>query len=544
MSRMTCMRTVQAVVTLGLALGGAGCVERAATAPDDPYLWLEELHGARALAWVADQNAATVGRFARSESFSAARAGVLAVLDSEARIPYVGKRGALYYNFWQDNQNPRGLWRRTTLEQYRTAQPQWEVLLDVDALGRAEGRPWVFEGVEWMRPSFKCCLVSLSPEGGDAAAVREFDPLARRFVKGGFELPVAKSTVGWIDQNAIYVGSDFGPGSMTESGYPRIAKLWRRGTPLAKAETVFECKPDDVTAWAEHDPTEGFHRDFVGVLHDFYRSDMYLLGPGGERTHVDVPPDADADVHREWLLVQLRSGWNVGGRQYPSGALLAARFEDFLAGKRDFVELFRPTATASLAGWTWTRHHLVLNILDDVASRLEVLTPAAAGDWKREPLGGAPKYSSVDVVDADADNSDEYWLAVTGFLSPTSLLRGVLGESGPETIKQEPAFFDAAGLQVSQHFATSKDGTRVPYFEIAPKAMLLDGSHRTLLYGYGGFEESLKPWYDGATGRAWLGRGGVYVVANIRGGGEYGRPTGCAPARTSPRWPRTWCGGT
>ena len=524
---MVISKAIWLVLALGVTFIGAGCANPTANptagATDDPYLWLEDLHGAKAMGWVAAQNAATTKRFAQGPSFAATQASVLEVLDSAARIPYVGKRGTLYYNFWRDKNNPRGLWRRTTLAEYRTAQPKWEVLLDIDALGQAEGRQWVFEGVEWMRPAYKHCLVRLSPEGGDAVVVREFDPVAKAFVKGGFELPAAKTDVGWIDENTIYVGTDFGPGSMTESSYPRIVKRWKRGTPLTQAETVFECRPDDMTAWAFHDPTEGFERDFVGVQHDFYRSDMYLLGPKGERTHVDVPDDAQTDVHREWLLVQLRSPWNVGGKEYQRGALIAIRFDDFMAGKRGFVELFRPTATTSLAGYSWTRHHLILNILDDVASRMDVLTPAAAGgEWGRQPLTGAPKFSSVDVVDTDADNSDEYWLSVTGFLSPTSLERSVLGAGALETIKREPAFFDASGFEVSQHFVTSKDGTRVPYFQIAAKGLKLDGGNRTLLYGYGGFEESLKPWYSGVTGRAWLARGGVYAVANIRGGGEYG----------------------
>jgi prolyl oligopeptidase len=509
-------------LALGLALAASGCVNQSAGTSDDPYLWLEEPGAAKALAWVAAQNATTARRFAQGPSFAAGQARALEVLDSDARIPYVSKRGELYYNFWRDGNNPRGLWRRTTLAQYRTDRPQWEVLLDVDALGKAEGNQWVFDGADWLRPSYARCLVSLSPDGGDAATVREFDPAARRFVKGGFEVPAAKSEVGWIDANALYVGTDFGPGSMTDSSYPRIAKRWQRGTPLSAAQTVFECKPDDISASADHDPTVGFERDFVGVQHDFYHSDTYLLDANGRRTHLDVPPDSQPDAHRQWLLVQLRSVWKVGGREYASGALLAINFDGFLAGRRDFVELFRPTATTSLVGYTWTRHHLVLNILDDVAGRLEVLTPADSGDWQRRPLAGPPKFSSVGVVDADPDSSDEYWLSVTGFLSPATLLRGVLGEGDAETIKRSPAFFDANGLEVSQHFATSRDGTRVPYFQVAPKGMKLDGASPTLLYGYGGFEDSLRPWYDGVTGRAWLARGGVYVVANIRGGGEYG----------------------
>jgi prolyl oligopeptidase len=251
-----------------------------------------------------------------------------------------------------------------------------------------------------------------------------------------------------------------------------------------------------------------------------------FLRHDGKLTRLDVPADADARAHREWLLVQTRSPWTVGGATYPSGALLATRFDDFIAGKRKFTVLFKPDEHTALSSYAWTRNHLILDVLDDVKSRLEVLTPprmAGPDDgWHPEALPGAPALSTISVVDTDPDHSDEYWLDVAGFLTPASLERGVLGSTPAETIKQEPAFFDASRFTVSQHFVTSKDGTRVPYFEIAPKGIKLDGANRTLLYGYGGFEVSLLPHYSGSIGRAWLDRGGVYVVANIRGGGEYG----------------------
>jgi prolyl oligopeptidase len=258
------------------------------------------------------------------------------------------------------------------------------------------------------------------------------------------------------------------------------------------------------------------------VAHDFFHSDMYQL-KDGKLIHLDVPADAvDVDAHREWLLVQLRSAWTVGGTTYPSGALIAIKYDDFLAGKRSFTTLFAPDEHTALSGYAWTRHHLILDVMQDVKSRLDVLSPKDDGDWAREEMPGAPTFSTVSVIDTDPDHSDEYWLSVTGFLSPSSLQRGVLGEGKAQLIKQSPAFFDASKFEVSQHFVTSKDGTQVPYFEIAPKNLKLDGSHRTLLYGYGGFEISLQPHYSGSIGRAWLERGGVYVIANIRGGGEYG----------------------
>ncbi|KRE83660.1 prolyl oligopeptidase [Rhodanobacter sp. Soil772] len=527
------MKSVWLMLALGVTLTGMNDIHAHDTTPasaatpagDDPFLWLEDIHGARALDWVKQQNAATAKQFVDNAEFARTRDSILEVLDSEARIPYVNRMGDHLYNFWRDKAHPRGVWRRTTLAEYRKAEPAWEVLLDVDALNKAENKRWVFKDVECLKPAFERCLVSLSPDGGDATVVREFSIPHKAFVKGGFELPVAKSQVGWIDENTLYVGTDFGPGSMTESSYPRIAKAWKRGTPLSAATTVYEGKPSDLAVSAYHDRTPGYERDFVSIARDFYHSDLYQR-LGNKLARVEVPADAEADAHREWLLVRTRSPWTVDGTTYPAGALLATQFDNFMAGKRHFAVLFEPDSHTSLDSYAWTKSHLILNLMDDVKSRLEVLTPppmaAPGGDWKRAAMAGAPAMSTINVIDTDPDHSDEYWLDVTGFLAPSSLQRGVLDGAAAETIKQAPAFFDAAKFAVSQHFVKSKDGTRVPYFEIAPKNLKLDGANRTLLYGYGGFEVSLQPQYSGSVGRAWLERGGVYVIANIRGGGEYG----------------------
>ena len=492
----------------------------AAATPGDPYLWLEDTHGERAMDWVKAQNAITEKQFAASADFAKTRGEILEVLDSDARIPYPNRMGDYLYNFWQDKANPRGIWRRTTLAEYRKADPTWETLLDIDALNKTENAKWVFKGARCLKPKYQRCLVSLSPGGGDAVEVREFDIPSKSFVKDGFHIPVAKTEASWIDENHVYVGTDFGPGSMTKSSYPRIAKEWTRGTPLSSATLIYAGKADDLAVSATHDRTPGFERDFVRVQKDFFHGESFLR-KDGTLTKIDIPDDADFDAHRQWLLVRTKSPWTVGGKTWPTGALLATDFGAFMAGQREFTALFTPDAHTALAGYAWTRHYLILNTLDDVKSRLEVLTPRG-GIWKRAALPGAPAFSTIGVVDTDPDRSDEYWLSVTGFLTPPSLERGVLGQGRARTIKRSPAFFDASRFVVSQHFVASKDGTRVPYFEIAPKDMRLDGSQRTLLYGYGGFEVSLEPFYSGSIGRAWLSRGGVFVIANIRGGGEYG----------------------
>ena len=514
------------LLALGLTLGGMTQAQPTAPAAvpqaqDDPYLWLEDIDGAHAMAWVKRQDAGTVQRYAQSPEFRQLDGRLLEVLDSDARIPFVEKLGEHYYNFWRDKAHPKGLWRRTTLAEYRKPQPAWETVLDLDALAAAEHENWVWHGAQCLKPAYRRCLVSLSRGGADADVVREFDLADKAFVKDGFALPEAKSQVAWIDQDHIFVGTDFGPGSMTESSYPRIAKRWARGTPLAAAQTIYEGKPGDLAISAYRDLTPGYERSFVQRALAFYDSESYLLGKDGKLTRIDVPTDAETSVEREWLLIEPRSDWSVGGRTYKAGSLLATNFDGYMAGRRDITVLFEPTDTSALDGYSWTRHHLILNVMDDVVNKLEVLTPQP-GAWKREPLAGAPELSAVDAGGIDADAGDDYFLTVTGFLQPTTLYYGTLGQGDAEAIKHSPGFFDASKYQVTQHFVRSKDGTRVPYFQIAPKSLRLDGANPTLQYGYGGFEVSLQPSYSGSIGRAWLEHGGVYVIANIRGGGEYG----------------------
>ncbi|MEV4941032.1 prolyl oligopeptidase family serine peptidase [Streptomyces zaomyceticus] len=488
------------------------------TSDDDPYLWLEDVSGEAALAWVAERNAETAGAVAGDDGFAALRTRLREVLDASDRIPYTVRRGPYLYNFWRDADHVRGVWRRTTLERYREDTPEWEVLLDVDALAADEDEKWVWDGARVLRPTYDRALVRLSRDGGDAVVVREFDLGTREFVADGFRLPEAKTRIGWADRDTVLVGTDLGPGSLTDSGYPRTVRRWRRGTPVEDAALVYEADPADVAAWGYRDTTPGFEREFVGRSLDFFRSETYLLRPDGTRVRIDVPDDASAYAHRQYLIVTLKSAW-LG---QPTGSLLAFGFDAFLAGDRTPEVLFTPDARTALAGHTWTRNHLLLETMRDVSNHIEVLTPAAdGGGWTREPLVGVPALSAVSVVDTDPDESDEYFLDVSGFLQPSTLHLGRIG-AGSEVLKQAPHHFDSTGLTVDQHFATSRDGTRVPYFVIGPDRTTAPGPGPALLYGYGGFEVSLTPFYGGVTGRAWLERGGTYVIANIRGGGEYG----------------------
>ena len=499
-------------------------------ATDDPYLWLEDVTAPKSLDWVRARNAVTQQALETDPAFDTLRDDLLAILDSDARIPLVEKMGAYYYNFWKDKQHERGIWRRTTLAEYRKPDPAWEIVLDVDALNKAEHTNWVWHSADCLKPADRAqpyvhCLIALSRGGSDADVTREFDLSTRQFVAGGFQRAEAKGSLSWKDADTVYVGTDFGPGSMTTSGYPRVAKEWKRGTPLANASVVYQGKPDDLAISAQRDHARGYERDFVSRALAFYSDELYLLDRSGRQAEgkpvkIDAPDSAQKSVHREWLTLQLRDPWTVGGKTWPAGALIASRFDDFMAGKREFQPLFTPTETTSLASYSWTKHHLLLDVLDDVKSRIDVLTPSANG-WAHAPLDGVPAIGTVTVNAVDDEDSDDYFMTVTDYLTPTTLYLGEVGHA-PEKLKSTPAFFDASGLEISQHFATSKDGTKVPYFMVAEKNLKHDGSNPTLLYGYGGFEISLTPAYSGSVGRGWLSQGGVFVVANIRGGGEYG----------------------
>lgn len=506
-------------IAAGLSMGAASAQEATVS---DPHQWLEAVTDEKALDWVRAQNAQSEAELAATPEFKQLESDLLGIYDSDDKIPAVYKQGEWYYNFWRDRNHERGIWRRTTLEEYRKPQPQWETVLDLDALNKAEGENWVWHGANCLRPAYTRCLIALSRGGADADVTREFDVASKSWVDGGFFREEAKGALGWIDQNNVYVYTDFGDGSLTSSGYPRIVKQLARGQSMDQATLVYEGKPDDMYIAAMRDDTPGFERDFVSRTLAFYNAELYVRGADGELTKIDAPNSAQKSVQREWLGLELREPWEVGGRTYKAGSLLVTKFDDFMAGEREFDVLFEPTDTTSLAGATWTKNHLVLNVLEDVKNKLTVLTPGADG-WARSALTGVPELGTVAVGAVDSDESDAVWMTVTDYLTPSTLmLAEVGGNTAPETLKTMPAFFDASTHEVEQHFATSKDGTRVPYFLVRPKDMQLDGSNPTLLYGYGGFEISLTPGYSGGVGKGWLEKGGVYAVANIRGGGEYG----------------------
>ncbi len=479
----------------------------------DPFLWLEDITGDDALDWVRRHNEPTLAEL-RGERFEQMRTEALEVLDTDARIPYVRRRGDWLYNFWRDAANPRGLWRRTTLESYRTDSPDWEVVIDLDALAAEEDENWVWAGANVIEPDHSLALITLSRGGSDAAVVREFDMHTGEFVVDGFEVPEAKTQISWEDEKTVLIGTDWGEDSLTESGYPRLVKRWRRGTPLEDAETLFSGAHSDVIVAASRDRTPGFERTVLSRAVDFFNDEVYELRDD-EFIRIDAPTDATVSSHRDWLLIELRTDWHTATGRYRAGSLLAANYDEFLSGTADLHVVFEPDEHTSLNQYAWTKDRLVIVTLADVVSRVQTVTP---GSWATEPVPGIPDNTNAVIVDTD-DLGDELFLDLSGFTTPSRLLHGPI--KGPlELVKSAPSFFDAEDLTVTQHFATSADGTAIPYFVVGHRDSA--GPGPTLLGGYGGFEVSRTPGYEGVMGRLWLARGGTYVLANIRGGGEYG----------------------
>lgn len=508
---------------------------------EDPFLWLEELDSDRAMEWVVGQNDRTEAELFDAD-FAATKDAILTVLDAADRIPMVTKRGEHYYNFWRDAQHPKGLWRRTSWESYQQQDPEWEILLDVDALAAAEGIDWVYSGAQMLRPAtgsdYTRALVKLSPDGGDQVRVREFDLPTLAFVPGGFDLPVAKTNVSWADADTLFVATDVGEGSLTLSSYARTVRSLSRGQELAEAEEIFAIDQSHVLAYVSHDSTPGFERDVAHDVIDFYNSKTYVRS-GDEWVHLEVPTDVGVSLHRNWVIFSPQTPWTRDGVTHIPGSLVLAELEGFMAGAGTLREIFVPTDSTSLQSIDFTATHILLNVLQDVSSQILICEPAR--DFALRTLDiGAPLHSfSISAVDnEDPECGEDFWLTLSGFLTPTTLARGTVGtdavnDATPQSIKSAPARFEAEDFEVSQHFAVSDDGTRVPYFQVSPRELPLDGMNPVLMNGYGGFQASLTPSYLGALGPGWLvrrtaqGRRGSYVVANIRGGGEYG-----------PRWHR------
>lgn len=515
-----CLLAAGSAVASPVALAVAASANQAVSstaASTDPYLWLEEVQGKQAMQWVEAQNALSVKALQAHPQYQQFYNKTLEVMDSPTKIDYPSRQGNYLYNFWRDATHQRGIYRRTTAESYASGKPVWETVLDIDALAKADNENWVFKGMNCLYPAYRHCLVNLSRGGADAVVVREFDAHDKRFVKDGFQLPEAKSRVSWLDQNTVYVGTDFGPNSMTKSGYPRIVKIWQRGTALSSAKTLFEGQVDSISAGASRSFSLSGHQDYVFEATSFYTNKAWLRD--GDRL-IPVPKPDSADFAGELngqLILQLKADWPE--YQLKQGSLVTMPVAAIKAGKTEVSLLLAPTATSSIQSVSRTKDYLLVTLLDDVKSKVLRLSYQQNG-WQQQALA-LGQNATISVFNTEeTDNLFHY--NVTGFLTPATLAQGDAQTLKTSELRKAPSWFDESKFKVEQHKAKSADGTLVPYFVVMAKDAKLDGKNPTLLYGYGGFEVSMQPAYSAGIGINWLSQGGVYVLANIRGGGEYG----------------------
>jgi prolyl oligopeptidase len=486
----------------------------------DPYLWLEDVHGEKSMEWVKAQNARATAVLRADPEFQSDYDAILKVMDAADRIPYGDLDHEYVFNFWQDAQHPKGVWRRTGIADYAKPSPSWEVLLDLDHLAAAEGENWVWKGAD-CSPSLKRCLLHLSRGGGDAVVVREFDPASRAFVPDGFRLEEAKSSITWLDEDSVLFGTDFGPGSMTASGYPRIVKLWRRGEPMTQARTIYEASASDVGANGVvfHEPAGTIalvQRDV-----SFFSAEYYLLTPARTPQRLPLPLGADLKgAQGSHLLFLLREAWTPPkAAPIARGALIAYRVAAHSgeAPADPTAVLYTPDARSSIDEVVAGRDAVYASLYHDVTGSIHAFRPDARGAWSDTRLA-LPAGGSTHIVSTNGWGPEAYF-RFESYTTPATLYADA-GDGRPVAIKSLPARFDASSLITEQYFAVSADGTRIPYFVTRPRN--LEGPAPTVLYGYGGFEISETPSYSANFGMLWLTRGGVFAVANIRGGGEYG----------------------
>ena len=486
---------------------------------EDKYLWLEDIESERSMEWVKEKNKNTIEMLQSRPEFKEINENILKIYNSKERIPYPNIRGKYIYNFWQDDKYKRGIGRRTSLTEYLKDPPKWETVIDIDLLCEQEGEKWAYNSASFLYPEFDICMLNLSRGGSDAVVMREFDLKKKNFVKDGFYVPQAKGSVSWIDSNTLLISTDFGEGTLTTSGYPRIAKIWKRGTPLKEAKTVFEGKEKDIGIFGgvQNSPERQYVIIFRSIT--FYTSNVFIM-ENDKLIKLEIPEDADFHgFFKNQMLVELKSDWVIKGRTYKQGALISVDYDKFLEGDRNFEVIFQPGERSSLESVGKTKNLLLLNTSTNVSSELHKYL-FKNGKWMNEKLK-APDYGAITIISTDRF-SDQYFFLYENFLVPSSLYYVSRNGKEMQKIKSLPDFFDSSKYQVKQLEAASKDGTRIPYFIISSKKTRFDSLNPTLLYGYGGFEISLQPGYSATIGSAWLERGGIYVVANIRGGGEFG----------------------
>lgn len=513
-----------------LAAGAAALIATSLTAQDtdadDPYIWLEEIQGERALAQVDEWNAETEAILTATPEYPLAKAWAKQILDDDRQIAMPSAiQGDMVTNLWRDAKNPRGLWRIASIDSYRAGAPEWRTLIDVDRLGEQEGESWVWHGANCLAPEYRRCLVSLSPGGTDADVIREFDIATGAFIEGGFTLPEAKSNVAWFDEDTLFVGTDEGAASLTDSGYPRLVKLWQRGTNFASAKQIAEGEQTDVSI-SGFSVLDGETRwRFVNRSPSFWTNSFALVKDDGSTVALPLPDDAEFEaVLKGFVIAKLNSALDLQEGTAQPGSLVAWSLADILDGHdpQPFT-VFRPSETQAVEEVAASENKLWVKVLDDVSGKLIEVSPGAPGWFARDIA--LPDNSTIQIAEVSG-NGDTAFVTVESMLTPPTLY-AVPSEGEPTAIASEPAQFDASKYDVQQKFATSKDGTRVPYYIVRPAGVT--GPLPTLIHAYGGFRAAQTPKYltaepyrSGPLSLFWLESGNAYVLANIRGGGEYG----------------------
>lgn len=492
---------------------------------DDPYLWLEDIEGEAAIKWVKERNDRTLSSISGQPEFDLLNQKIMKIFNSDDRIPRVRKAGKYYYNFWQDAKNPKGIWRRTLVTDFFCQDPRWEVVLDFDQLSREEQANWSYQYASFRKPDFNRCLIYLACGGTDSAEIREFDLLSKSFVPDGFRLGPSKGAIEWLDEDRVLVAIDFGPDSSTKSGYPRLVKEWKRGTRIESAETVFEVPEDYVSAAAAVDRFGGYERQIFYALKSRYDKEYYLRQPGGSLLRLPVAGASSVLFFGAHLILSLWDDWFVGGKKYLAGAVLACDVEALFSGNFEWQELFCPSHRRAVQQVGRTKDYVFLHVTDNLKNEL-VCFHTRGSTWCQSRYPYLPEIGTIEIQVVDENEGNEIFVLANDFLKPDTLLYGAV-TTKLNPVKSLPDQFDASRFRTEQLSATSLDGTSIPYFVVMRRDTALDSRNPTLLYGYGGFQISLLPSYDGSRGCGWLDDGGVYVVANIRGGGEFG-----------PRWHR------
>jgi prolyl oligopeptidase len=515
------LRMMAAAALAASAAAGAASVTQdshSGATGTDSYLWLEEVHGERALEWVKEQNARSTAILKADPDYQRDYDAILKVLDATDRIPYGELDHDYVFNFWQDAEHPKGIWRRTSIADYAQPAPHWDIILDLDRLAAEEHENWVWKGAE-CSSSLRHCLVNLSRGGGDAVVVRELDLSTRSFMKDGFQLTEAKSSITYLDEDTVLFGTDFGAGSMTDSGYPRIVKRWKRGDAQSGAATIMEGKVTDVASagvvFRDPSGTLALVQRAVG----FFSTEYYAIAADGSTRLLPLPLGADLKgAQRGNLIFTLRDDWTPpGGAPIPKGSLIAYRMGASASDPGALRLLYTPDASSSVDEVATGRDAVYVSIYHDVTGSIHAFRAGADGHWSDTTLS-LPAAGSTHIVSANSWGP-QVQFRFESYVTPSTLYADS-GDGQPRPIKSLPARFDASNLTTEQLFAISKDGTRVPYFVTRSKS--LKTAAPTVLYGYGGFEVSLTPTYSPNFGMLWLAKGGVWVVANIRGGGEYG----------------------